>query len=192
MSEGPTCECSERRCDRSTRHDRRGTCAAVSSAPAVSVVVLSWNRRQDTLDCLASLAGVTYPAISVICVDNGSSDGSPDAVAVSFPDIRLVRLDANTGFAAGMNTGIRVALEDGAEHVLTLNNDMVVATSVVEPLVGAVTGDPQAAAACSQVPSRIPLTASGMPVPHIGNDADTTDVTFVTARNRFTPALLRT
>ena len=166
----------------------------MSSAPAVSVVVLSWNRRRDTLDCLASLAGVTYPAISVICVDNGSSDGSPDAVAASFPDIRLVRLDANTGFAAGMNTGIRVALEDGAEHVLTLNNDMVVATSVVEPLVGAVTGDPQAAAACSQVPllPRIPLTASGMPVPRIWNDADTTDVTFVTARNASTPALLRT
>ena len=128
----------------------------MSSAPAVSVVVLSWNRRQDTLDCLASLAGVTYPALSVICVDNGSSDGSPDAVAASFPDIRLVRLDANTGFAAGMNTGIRAALEDGAEHVLMLNNDMVVTTSVVEPLVGAVTGDPLAAAACAQVPSDPP------------------------------------
>ena len=118
---------------------------------AVSVVVLSWNRRQDTLDCLASLALTTYPALSVICVDNGSSDGSPDAVAASFPDVRLVRLDANAGFAGGMNAGIRAALEDGAEHVLTLNNDMVVAPDLVEPLVAAVAHDTLAGAACSQV-----------------------------------------
>jgi hypothetical protein len=119
--------------------------------PPVSVVVLSWNRRQDTVDCLGSLARATYPALSVICVDNGSSDGSPEAVEASFPDVRLVRLEVNTGFAAGMNAGIRTALEGGAEHVLTLNNDMDVEAGCVEPLVDAVARDPLAAAACAQV-----------------------------------------
>jgi len=49
----------------------------------VTVVVLSWNGREDTLACLRSLAAATYPRLEVIVVDNGSSDGSADAVAAA-------------------------------------------------------------------------------------------------------------
>ena len=72
----------------------------------VTVVVLSWNGREDTLACLGSLAAATYPSVEVLVVDNGSSDGSADAVAAAYPDVALVRLDTNLGFAGGMNVGI--------------------------------------------------------------------------------------
>jgi GT2 family glycosyltransferase len=117
--------------------------------PRVAVVVLSWNRREDTLTCLASLAEATHP-LDVVVVDNGSTDGSPDAVAEAFPAAHVVRLDRNTGFSGGVNAGIAAALERGAEAVLLLNNDMTVDPGFVEPLLAAL-AEPGVAAVCSQI-----------------------------------------
>jgi GT2 family glycosyltransferase len=121
------------------------------SAPRVTAIVLSWNGRERTLACLSSLARVTYRPFSVLVVDNGSSDGSADAVAAEHPEISLVRLDENRGFTGGMNVGIGVAFAQGADAVLLLNNDMEVEQGCVEPLVAAATGDASCAAACAQV-----------------------------------------
>lgn len=117
----------------------------------VAAVVLSWNGRDETLRCLASLADVVHFPLSVIVVDNGSVDGSPDAVADSFPEVVLVRLSRNSGFSGGVNTGIATALESGADAVLLLNNDMVVQPGFLAPLIRAIADDPLAAAACSQI-----------------------------------------
>ncbi len=130
------------------------------SAPHVTAVVLSWNGREHTLACLRSLERVAYEPFSVLVVDNGSTDGSADAVAAEHPDVTLVRLPENLGFAGGMNAGIRAALDEGADAVVTLNNDMEVDPEFVSPLVEAFDADPAAAAACSQIlfqgePSRI-------------------------------------
>ena len=118
---------------------------------SISAVVLSWNRRDDTLACLDSLAGATYPDLHLLCVDNGSTDGSPDAVEERFPGAAVVRLPVNLGFAGGMNVGIREALAGGADYVFLLNNDMTVEPGFAEPLVAALQRDPLAAGACSQV-----------------------------------------
>lgn len=117
----------------------------------VAAVVLSWNGRDDTLACLRSLALVRYEPFTVIAVDNGSTDGSADAIAATHRDVELLRLADNRGFAGGMNAGIRHALTAGADAVVTLNNDMVVDPGFAGPLVDAVTSDPLAAAACSQI-----------------------------------------
>jgi len=53
--------------------------------PRVCIVVLACNRREDTLECLRSLARITDPIPTVILVDNGSSDGTADAVKMEFP-----------------------------------------------------------------------------------------------------------
>ncbi|MGE5691125.1 MAG: glycosyltransferase family 2 protein [Pseudomonadota bacterium] len=103
-----------------------------------TAVVLSWNGREDTLACLGSLAG---EPLTPLVVDNGSTDGSADAVAVTFPDVDLVRLDRNHGFAGGMNVGIRRALERGADQVLTLNNDVLVEPGFLAPLLEALAPD---------------------------------------------------
>ncbi|MDH4178303.1 MAG: glycosyltransferase family 2 protein [Thermoleophilia bacterium] len=123
----------------------------MSGRPHVAVVVLSWNGREHTLACLRSLEAVEYEPLSVLVVDNGSTDGSPDAVAAEHPAAALVRLPENRGFAGGMNVGIRAALDRGADAVVTLNNDMEVEPGFVGPLVTALDADQAAAAACSQI-----------------------------------------
>ena len=99
-----------------------------------SVVVLSWNGLDDTLACLGSLAEVDWPGLDVICVDNGSSDGSANAVRARFPDVTLIENGRNLGFAGGNNVGIRAAFERGADWVLLVNNDATVAPDVVREL----------------------------------------------------------
>jgi GT2 family glycosyltransferase len=94
------------------------------------VVVLSWNGREDTLACLRSLAAAD-PRPQVVCVDNGSTDGSAEAVRAEFPDVALIENGANLGFAGGNNVGIRHALERGAEWVVLLNNDAVLAPDAI-------------------------------------------------------------
>jgi GT2 family glycosyltransferase len=117
--------------------------------PRVGVVVLTWNGRDDTLACLHSLRAATYPDISVVVVDNASTDGGPDAVAAEFPEVTLIRLDENRGFAGGVNAGMEAALDYGADAVLLLNNDAVVDAGFLEPLVEAV--EPGVGAACAQI-----------------------------------------
>jgi GT2 family glycosyltransferase len=102
-------------------------------------VVLSWNGREDTLAALESLRG-----IDTVVVDNGSSDGSPEAVAERFPDVELIRAGVNLGFAGGNNVGIRRALDQGAEWVLLLNNDASVETGIVDALAAAAQARPDA------------------------------------------------
>jgi GT2 family glycosyltransferase len=116
----------------------------------VAVVVLSWNGKDDTLLCLASLEGVEYEPLEVIVVDNGSIDGSPDAVEAAFPAAVVIRMGMNAGFSGGVNAGIEAAIERGAEAVLLLNNDMVVEPGFLGPLVAAAL-EPGVAAACSQI-----------------------------------------
>ncbi|MCZ7589595.1 MAG: glycosyltransferase family 2 protein [Gaiella sp.] len=116
----------------------------------VTAVVLSWNGREDTLACLESLAAATYPRLSVVVVDNASTDGAPGAVAGEFPDVRLIALDENRGFAGGVDVGLTAALEDGADSVLLLNNDATVEPGFLEPLVTAAAAD-GVGAACAQI-----------------------------------------
>jgi GT2 family glycosyltransferase len=117
----------------------------------VGVVVLSWNGRDDTLACLASLAAVSYPQLAVVVVDNGSADGTSEAVASAFPDVDLISSPLNLGFAEGCNVGIRRALERGADYVLLLNNDVEVEPGFVGALVEEALRRPRAGALCSKV-----------------------------------------
>jgi GT2 family glycosyltransferase len=94
-------------------------------------IVLSWNGREDTLRCLKSLSRAEHPGLRIICVDNGSSDGSQQAVRERFPDVALIEAGANLGYSGGNNLGIRRALEHGARWVVLVNNDATVAPDFV-------------------------------------------------------------
>jgi GT2 family glycosyltransferase len=102
-------------------------------------VVLNWNGGDDTLAALESLDGV-----EAICVDNGSEDGSPDAVAARFPGVELVRTGVNLGFSGGNNVGIRRALARGADWVLLMNNDAVADPALPAALAAAAVERPDA------------------------------------------------
>ena len=90
----------------------------------LSLIVVSYNTRELTLASLRSVVaqteGVSY---EIIVVDNGSADGSADAVAASFPDVTLLRLRENVGFAAGNNLAARLTT---GRYLLLLNPDTVV------------------------------------------------------------------
>jgi len=109
--------------------------------PSVAVVVLNWNGKQDTIECLESLDRVTYPNYDVVLVDNGSTDGSVSSFRQRFPRIPILETGANTGFAGGNNVGIRWGLEKGADYVLLLNNDTVVQADFLDELVSVAQSD---------------------------------------------------
>ncbi len=79
-------------------------------------------------------------------VDNASTDGTVDAVRSEFPAAELIVNDANLGFSAGNNAGIRRALGLGADWVLVLNNDVEVEAGFLAPLLDEAARRPDAAA----------------------------------------------
>jgi GT2 family glycosyltransferase len=112
--------------------------------PTWTIVVLSWNGREDTLACLRSLQRIERPDVSVVCVDNGSSDGSVEAVREQFPEVELIENGRNLGYAGGNNVGIRRALEAGADWVVLLNNDATLAPDAIDAFERAAAEHPRA------------------------------------------------
>lgn len=108
-----------------------------ASKPNVTVVILNWNGRDDTLACLASVEKITYPNFRVIVVDNGSADNSVAAIRTAFQKVELIETGANLGFSGGNNVGIKRALTLGANYVLLLNNDTEVDPGLLDAFVSA-------------------------------------------------------
>jgi GT2 family glycosyltransferase len=108
------------------------------------LIVLSWNGREDTLACLRSLRGLQGADTRVVVVDNGSTDGSVEAVREQHPEVDVVENGRNLGFSGGNNAGIRHALEHGAAWVVLVNNDAILAPDAVERLRAAATARPRA------------------------------------------------
>ena len=92
--------------------------------PAVSVVVPNWNGLDWLPQCIAALREQTLAPAEVIVVDNGSTDGSLAYLASGHPEIRVIALDCNTGFAHAANRGIRAARHG---FVALINTDVVLA-----------------------------------------------------------------
>lgn len=111
------------------------------SAPYVVSVILNTNRRDDTLECLASLGRSTYERQRAIVLDNGSLDGSVEAVRSSFPGVRIVELAENLGYAGNNNVGITLALDGKADWILVLNEDTILAPECLEAMVVAGNSD---------------------------------------------------
>ena len=100
--------------------------------PAVDVVIVSWNVREELIACLDSVLTSTGVEPRVVVVDNASADGSADAVAGTFGGVRLIRNPANLGFARAVNQGIAAG---SAGWVLLLNPDTVVPAGGIATLV---------------------------------------------------------
>jgi GT2 family glycosyltransferase len=98
----------------------------MSAEPLVFIVIVNWNGKQVTLDCLESLALLSYPNARTIVVDNGSTDGSVEAIRSRFPAVHLLPMNENLRFAGGTNRGLDYGLANGGELFLLLNNDTVV------------------------------------------------------------------
>jgi len=93
---------------------------ASDAYPLISVIIPNWNGAVHLPTCLQALRRQTYPNYEVIVVDNGSSDESLQILERDFPEVRVVALPFNRGFAGAANEGIRAA---GGELIALLNND---------------------------------------------------------------------
>jgi hypothetical protein len=105
---------------------------AVFPEPLVSVVVVNYNGRHLLEDCFRSLTHQSYRNYEMILVDNGSKDDSISFMKEHFPNVHIVQLSSNTGFARGTNAGIN---EAKGEFILTLNNDTCVFSDFIEKLI---------------------------------------------------------
>ncbi len=114
--------------------------SAPESGPRLSIIIVNWNTREITRDCLASIRtwmrSVPY---EVILVDNASSDGSADMVRSEFPEVRLIANAENVGFGRANNQAMRVAR---GELFFLLNSDTLLIDDSLDRFVGLVAAEP--------------------------------------------------
>ncbi|MCI0382593.1 MAG: glycosyltransferase family 2 protein [Chlamydiae bacterium] len=103
--------------------------------PKISFIILNWNRKEDTLACLASVSEVDYPNFEIVLVDNGSTDDSIQATQERFPKITIIPTGKNLGYAGGNNVGIQFCLEKGADYLFILNNDTTVSSDTLKNMI---------------------------------------------------------
>lgn len=102
------------------------------STISISVVILTCNQRDLTLRCLRSLSRfIECAEHEVILVDNGSTDGTGEAVSKAFPAVRILALPENRGVAAGRNAGLAIA---NGDYLMILDNDTIADAETITAL----------------------------------------------------------
>ena len=102
-----------------------------------ALIILSFNHVRDTIECLQSIYRTKPAMADVIVVDNASANGTVAELRRAFPDIEIIELQNNIGWAGGNNVGIRVALKRGYDLVCLMNNDIVVCDGALENILQA-------------------------------------------------------
>jgi GT2 family glycosyltransferase len=102
------------------------------------ILIVNWNGRHHLERCLAALFAQPLDRVRVVLVDNGSTDDSCEWVVTHYPQVQIMALPQNAGFAVANNRGIRATT---APYVILLNNDTEVQPGWLEPLIEAADRD---------------------------------------------------
>lgn len=115
----------------------------MTDAPVLSVVIVSWNVRDDLRECLQSLLHTEAPPLDmeVIVVDNASTDGTAEMVRREFQRVQLLVNDRNLGYTRANNIGIRLSR---GKYILLLNPDTVVHKGALQALIACAEAHPEA------------------------------------------------
>lgn len=106
----------------------------------ISIIIVNWNTRDLLLNCLGSIySKPCESSFEIIVIDNGSIDGSADALINEFPQAHLIRNTDNIGYARANNLGIRAS---SGSNLLFLNSDTVVDPIVFADTVRLLHSDP--------------------------------------------------
>ncbi|NLK33685.1 MAG: glycosyltransferase family 2 protein [Methanosarcina flavescens] len=115
---------------------------------SVSIVILSYNNREDLEECIPSLMSQTYQDFEIIVVDNASMDGNEEFIRTNYPMIKVVQTGKNLGYPAGNNAGFEVA---EGEYIVVVNPDTVADPEWLAELIKPLKNDPTIAATTSKV-----------------------------------------
>lgn len=103
--------------------------------PKVSIIIVNWNRLNDTLECIESVLKLDYPNFEVIIVDNGSTDESVPVIRKVYPKVILIENKENLGYTGGNNIGMNYAVQNSTAYIWLLNNDTIVEATTLSRLV---------------------------------------------------------
>lgn len=103
--------------------------------PKIYAVILNYNGYNNTKNCIDSLKKVDYSNLTIIVVDNASTDGSYDKLKIEFPEIPILLTEYNMGYTGGMNTGAKYAIDHKADYILLSNNDILYEINFLKILV---------------------------------------------------------
>jgi GT2 family glycosyltransferase len=110
----------------------------------IELVIPVYNRREITLQGLRSLRRIdsTNLEVHIIVVDDGSTDGTSEAIQKEFPGVQILRGDGTLHYAAGTNRGISAALQRNPDYIVTMNDDAVFHEQFIQRLVKTAEANP--------------------------------------------------
>lgn len=110
------------------------------SAPTVDAIIVNYNTRDRTLEAIDSLVGLGLDWLGVVLIDNGSTDGSLEAIRAAHPEVTLIDAGENLGFARAVNRGVE---ESSADYVMLFNPDASAFPGSIEALVAFAEAHPE-------------------------------------------------
>ncbi|MCC2034025.1 glycosyltransferase family 2 protein [Microbacterium allomyrinae] len=105
----------------------------MNALPSVAIVIVNYNTRDETVTAVRRVRENTRIPLEIVVVDNGSHDGSADALRAAFDDVTVVEAGGNIGFAAGVNLGVR---NTTASAIVLLNPDTEALPGAIDAIVG--------------------------------------------------------
>ena len=122
------------------------------SSPKVAIIILNWNGKYYTIECIESLKKIIYLNYEIILVDNGSKDDSVKCLKDRYPDIKIIINKKNLGFAEGNNIAIKAILKNKyVRYIALLNNDTKVEPYWLEELISVAESDKKIGACQSKI-----------------------------------------
>jgi len=110
--------------------------------PEVFIIVPVHNRVEYTLKFLDSIKDIDYKDYQIVLIDDGSTDNTYETVRNLYPEVSILQGDGNFWWTKAVNLGVKYALANGADYILTLNNDLIVDKNIINALVECAKNNP--------------------------------------------------